>query len=143
MNYAINYQKTGDGFKATFPDFPEVLVLSDTAEQLEADAYEALLTKLMMYMEAGQQIPLPQATGLASISLLPSITAKVLLHNLAIEQNKSRSWIAAQMGVSRQVMTRLFNLRETTKVETIQNALNGMGYEMRITIEPKTRNFQF
>ncbi|EAO1133512.1 hypothetical protein EX011_21345 [Salmonella enterica] len=143
MNYAINYQKTGEGFKATFPDFPDVVVLSDTAEQLESDAYDALITKLMMYMEAGQQVPLPQAKGPAQISLLPSIAAKILLQNLAVEQNKSRSWIASQMGVSRQVMTRLFNLRETTKVETIQNALDAMGYEMQISIAPRTQSFQF
>lgn len=143
MNYAINYEKTGDGFKATFPDFPGVLVLADTPDQLELDAYDALIEKLMMYMEAGQSVPLPQATGPAQISLLPSIAAKILLQNLAIEQNKSRSWIAKEMGVSRQVMTRLFNLRETTKVETIQNALDTMGYEMQISIEPRTQNFTF
>ncbi|EMD0638857.1 hypothetical protein VPZ60_004273 [Salmonella enterica] len=143
MNYAVNFEKVGEGFKATYPDFPGVLVLADTPEQIETDAYDTLIDRLMMFMEAGQPVPLPQAKGPSLVALLPSISAKILLHNLVLEQNRSRSWVAAQMGVSRQVMTRLFNLRETTKVETIQNALDAMGYQMHISIEPRPQSFQF
>lgn len=144
MNYAITYRKTTSGFQGQFLDFPELLVKATDTESLQTKAYEALIEKLMSYMEAGQPVPLPVEPGNPSyISLLPSIAAKVLLHNLALEQNKSRSWIAGQMGVTRQVMTRLFNLRETTKVETIQNALDALGYQMDIQIAPCVRNVSF
>lgn len=144
MNYAITYWKIAGGFKAQFLDFPELAVTASTPEEVQAQAYEALIGKLMSYMEAGNPVPVPVAEpNPAFVSLLPSITAKVLLHNLAVEQNRSRSWIASQMGVTRQVMTRLFNLRETTKVETIQNALDALGYQMQIDIAPCVRNVSF
>ncbi|EDZ0839929.1 hypothetical protein GJ904_17800 [Salmonella enterica] len=149
MNYAIKYWKTADGIKWQFLDFPELSVTASTpedpeAKDPEAQAYDALIGKLMTYMEAGLKVPEPVAEPNPSyVALLPSITAKVLLHNLALEQNKSRSWIASQMGVTRQVMTRLFNLRETTKVETLQNALNALGYQMKIDVTPQVRNVSF
>ncbi|EIP9221089.1 hypothetical protein LT875_002536 [Salmonella enterica] len=143
MNYAITYRKHEDGYAGQFADF-KILVLADTAEQVQKDAYDNLIDHLMGFMEAGQPVPLPIAEpNPSSVALLPSIAVKVLLHNLALEQNKSRSWIASQMGVTRQVMTRLFNLRETTKVETLQNALNALGHEMKIEIVPSVRNVSF
>ncbi|EDL8063689.1 hypothetical protein CTA21_16180 [Salmonella enterica] len=144
MNYAIKYWKTAGGIKGQFQDFPELSVTAATPEDAEAQAYDALIGKLMTYMEAGLKVPEPVAEPNPSyVALLPSITAKVLLHNLALDQNKSRSWIASQMGVTRQVMTRLFNLRETTKVETLQNALNALGYQMKIDVTPQVRNVSF
>ena len=144
MNYAINYWKVEGGIKGQFLDFPELTVTASTPDEAEKGAYDALIGKLMTYMETGARVPLPVAEpNPAFVALLPSIGAKILLHNMAIEQNKSRSWIASQMGVTRQVMTRLFNLRETTKVETISNALAALGYQMRIDIEPSPRNISF
>lgn len=144
MNYAINYWKVEGGIKGQFLDFPELTVTASTPEEAEAQAYDVLIGKLVTYMEAGTRVPVPvEEPNPSYVALLPSIAAKVLLHNMAIEQNKSRSWIASQMGVTRQVMTRLFNLRETTKVETIQNALSALGYQMRIGIEPCPRNVSF
>ncbi|EAM1616317.1 type II toxin-antitoxin system HicB family antitoxin [Salmonella enterica] len=141
MNYAINYKKAGRTYKGTFPDFPDITVTADTPEDLQAAAYDALIGKLMSYMENGVKVPLPLTEPNPSyVALLPSIVTKVLLHNLVVDHNKSRSWVASQMGVTRQVMTRLFNLRETTKVETIQNALDTLGYDMKITVEPKPNN---
>jgi antitoxin HicB len=137
MNYAINYKIVNGGYGASFPDFPDIELSAPTVEALEKQAYEALVEKLMSYMEAGIAVPVPVAIPNPSyMGLLPSVAPKVLLHNLVVKHNKSRSWVAAQMGVTRQVMTRLFNLRETTKVETIQNALNTLGYELLIQIQP-------
>ncbi|EAM6792324.1 type II toxin-antitoxin system HicB family antitoxin [Salmonella enterica] len=141
MNYAINYKKTGRTLKGIFPDFPDVTVTAESPEEVQAAAYDALIGKLMTFMESGVRVPLPLTNPNPSyVSLLPSIVTKVLLHNLVVEHNKSRSWVATKMGVTRQVMTRLFNLRETTKVETIQNALDTLGYDMVITVEPKPNN---
>lgn len=137
MIYAVEYTKRGEKVVASFQDFPDITATGEP-ETIEATLYDQLIDKLMSYAEAGIAIPVPLAKpDPAGIELLPSIAAKVLLHNLAVSQNRSRSFIASQMGVTRQVMTRLFNLRETTKVETIQNALEGLNYRMVINIEPK------
>ncbi|EON2339033.1 type II toxin-antitoxin system HicB family antitoxin [Escherichia coli] len=144
MNYAVNYSKTKTGYQATFPDFPDIKVESTTADGIQVEAYDALISRLMSYMEAGQVVPEPQATpDPAYVELIACVPPKILLHNLAVSQNKTRSWIAGQMGVSRQMMTRLFNLRESTKVETIQSALDTLGYEMFVTVVPKPVNYTF
>lgn len=140
LHYAINYTKVPEGIQANFLDFPGLSATAPDADTILDAAYSTLIDKLMNYMEAGVPVPLPEVEpDQFYVALLPSIVAKVLLHNMAVEQHRSRSWIASQMGVTRQVMTRLFNLRETTKVETIQNALDALGYEMNITIEPRAR----
>lgn len=144
MKYAVQYSKVKGGYKVEFPDFPGLEVTAETAESIETDAYDALIGKLMSYMEVGTQVPLPvNEPDPAYITLVASVPPKILLHNIAVSQNRSRSWIASQMGVSRQVMTRIFNLRESTKVETIQNALDPLGYDLSVTLEPKTKNHQF
>ncbi|ECN9265211.1 type II toxin-antitoxin system HicB family antitoxin [Salmonella enterica] len=144
MNYAVNYSKTNNGYQATFPDFPGLEATATTAEGIQNEAYDALVTKLMSYMENGLIVPEPQAKpDPAYIALIACVPPKILLHNLAVSQNRSRSWIAGQMGVSRQMMTRLFNLRESTKVETIQSALDTLNYEMQVTIVPKPLNHTF
>ncbi|EJG5414267.1 hypothetical protein NAD41_000868 [Salmonella enterica] len=140
MNYAINYSKSGDTYEATFPDFPHIHVTASSAEGIQVNAYEALIAELMSYMDTGRVAPVPQAEPNPSyMPLPPSLGPKILLHNLLVEQNKSRAWLSRQMGVSRQVMTRMFTLRETTKVETIQNGLDALGYEMVITVRPRPR----
>lgn len=144
MKYAISIQSCSGQYAGTFPDFPETLITATSAAELEKNAYDHLISVLMGYMEKGMPVPVPKAEpNPTSIDLLPSIDVKVQLHNLALSQYKNRSWIASEMGVTRQVMTRLFNLRETTKVETLNNALNALGYEMSISIAPKANKIAF
>ncbi|EDY2030034.1 hypothetical protein GTB64_004476 [Salmonella enterica] len=143
MNYAVNYTKDGETYHATFPDFPDIQVTASSVAELESSAYDALAGHLMSFMESGLVVPHPLALPAPGyISLIPSATPKILLHNLLVAQNKSRAWLSRQMGVTRQMMTRMFNLREVTKVETLQQALDALGYDMYITIQPKPRNYE-
>ncbi|EIW6162818.1 type II toxin-antitoxin system HicB family antitoxin [Salmonella enterica subsp. enterica serovar Saintpaul] len=141
MKYAVNYLQTDSGYQATFPDFPNLTATAETLDGISDEAYDALIGKLMSYMENGLEVPAPKAIpDPAYVPLAACVPPKILLHNLIVSQNKTRSWVAAQMGVSRQMMTRLFNLRESTKVETVQSALDTLGHDLVFTIEPKSRN---
>lgn len=57
-----------------------------------------------------------------------SVAAKVALLNARLESGAKPADAAREMGIKPQEMTRAFDLKHATKIETIGAALAAMGY---------------
>ena len=56
---ALIHKEPTTGFGASFPDFPGAVTVSETLEELRANAEEALALHIEGMMEDGEEIPMP------------------------------------------------------------------------------------
>lgn len=129
MRYPVNLEPDGEGWFASFPDIPEALTSGATIEQALAMAKDALITAMDFYFEDGRPVPLPGNTqaGQYSVDLPASLWAKVLLLNEMLRQNKRPTDLALMLGAKLQDVQRLFNLKHTTKIDKVEQALAVLG----------------
>jgi antitoxin HicB len=127
------------GFVVTFRDVPEAITQGDDEAEAVEMASDALVTAMEFYFEDKRQVPRPSAPrdGERLIALPISVVGKVLLLNRMIAGGVRASDLARLMGVKPQEVNRLIDLRHTTKIDTIAQAMEAMGYELDIIETPK------
>jgi antitoxin HicB len=99
-------------------------------------AAEALELALDSYFETGRPVPAPSKPkrGQRMISLPLSVSAKVLLWNEMLRQQVKPAELARRLGITRQEVTRLTDIRHTTKIDAIAGAMSALGktFELRV-----------
>ena len=123
------------GYMASFKDVPEALTEAETLEELKPMALDALITAIDFYIEDGRAFPTPSKDEKAgfSVTLPPSVVAKILLLNAMVETNTRPVDLARKMGISRQQVSRLTNLHHATKIDLIAEALSATGKTLEVS----------
>lgn len=133
MRYPVNLSKADEGgFFVEFPDIPEALTQGETKEEAMVNALDALVTAFEFYFEDGEEIPEPGIIKEDYVELPLSVEAKILMLNAFVESKLTQSELAARMDVKKQEVTRLFDLKHSTKIDTIQKAVNSLGHRMEL-----------
>lgn len=133
MRYPVNLSKAEEGgFFVEFPDIPEALTQGTTKDEALENARDALVTAFEFYFEDGDKIPEPSVLTGDYVDLPLSVEAKVLMLNAFIESGISQTELAERMNVKKQEVTRLFDLKHSTKIDTIQKAINSLGHKVEI-----------
>lgn len=126
MRYPIKLERDTGGYVVSFPDIPEALTQGDTKEEALSAGLDALVTAFEFYFEDNQKIPTPSPIDGAYVELPLSVASKVLLLNTFIDSRLSQVQLASLMGIKKQEVTRLFDLKHSTKIDTIQKALQAL-----------------
>lgn len=137
FRYPAQIEPNGEGgFIASFRDIPETLTEAWTEEELQKNTLDALITAIDFYIEDRRRFPQPSEfrTGDMAVELPPSVVAKVLLLNTMIETNTRPADLARKLGVSRQEVSRLMDLRHTTKIDTVARALYALGRRLDLSL---------
>ncbi len=127
--YPVKIRKEGKYLFVSFPDIPEAFTQGrDRAEALKA-ARDVLETAMDIYFEEHRAVPAPSKPkrGQAVVELPPSVAAKVLLLNEMLRQKIRPIELARRIGITRQEVNRLTNLRHATKIDRIDAALRALG----------------
>ncbi|WP_039913158.1 type II toxin-antitoxin system HicB family antitoxin [Cellvibrio mixtus] len=128
MKYPVIIEKDGNGFFARFPDIPEALTGADTKEETLAEAKNALLTAFEFYFEDQRTVPAASDGDYADWVEIPlSVEAKVLLLNSMVEQRITQSDLAKRMDTTRQEVQRIIDLNHSTKIDTLDRAIQAVG----------------
>lgn len=135
-SYPARIRPDGSGFVVSFRDIPEALTSGETREQALEMAHDALETAMDFYFEDRRAVPLPSKPrrGEIEITLPASLFAKVLLLNSMIEDGITPSALARKMHTTPQTVNRIVDLRHSTKIDTIGEALQAMGKRLEISI---------
>ncbi|PKE30975.1 antitoxin [Rahnella sp. AA] len=134
MRYPIKLEPDTGGYVVRFPDIPEALTQGDTKEEALSAGLDALVTAFEFYFEDNQKIPMPGEITGDFVEVPPSITAKVIMLNTFIDSGFTRVELAYRMGIKKQEVTRLFDLKHSTKIDTIHAALVAMGKSLRLEV---------
>ena len=95
---------------------------------------DALVTAFEFYFEDGNKVPPPGDITGEFVEVPSSVVAKVLMLNAFIDSGLSQVELAARMGVKKQEVTRLFDLKHSTKIDTIQRALLALGRRLELSV---------
>lgn len=139
FKYPARFEADPDGgFVVTFRDVPEAITQGDKQEDAAAMAVDALVTAMDFYFEDGRQVPAPSKAqaGEVLVALPLSIAAKVALLNVYVEQKTRPVDLAKAMGCKPQEVTRLVDLHHTTKIDTLAEAFQALGYELEFSVRP-------
>ncbi len=134
MRYPISLVPEEGLYSVTFPDVPEAITAGNNREHALEMGHDALLTALEFYFDDRRTIPLPSRIkrGGDFIELPPSVVAKVLLLNAMVAGEVRPIDLARRMGVSKSEVTRLLDLRYSTKIDAVAAALRAVGKSLEM-----------
>jgi antitoxin HicB len=134
MRYPVNLKKDGKFFLATFPNIPEAISQGKTRQEALQAAQEALETALDFYFDEQRTVPIPSNAkrGQSGIELPPSIAAKVVLMNEMVRQRVRPAELARRLNTSPQTVNRLVNLKYSSKIDGIDEALKALGKTLEV-----------
>jgi antitoxin HicB len=130
MRYPVNLKKAREGgYVVTFPDIPEAITQGEDLEDSLQHAQDALESAMEFYFEERRRVPAPSKPKPRQhvVELPASLTAKVLLLNEMLRQKVRPAELARRIGTTPQEINRLTDIRHTTKIDRIEEALRALG----------------
>lgn len=136
MKYPAIFTAEGDRFVVTFRDIPEAITQGDDDVDAMFMAKDVLIASMEVYFDEKRQVPAPSASqpGDRMIALPASIAVKVLLLNQMLEQNVIPAELARRMDTTRQEVNRLIDLKHTTRIDRIEDAMSALGRELELSV---------
>jgi antitoxin HicB len=137
--YKLERQKNG-WWLVRFPGIPEALTEGETEAEARNNAVDCVLAALEGYMKAGKPLPRHGAGHSGSDrAVLPSlVTAKLAVYETMRKRGWSKLRLAKELGMPENSVRRLLDLRHSSHMWIIDEALAKMNAELSIDL-PKPR----
>jgi antitoxin HicB len=137
--YTLERQENG-WWLVRFAGIPEALTEGETQEEARSTAVDCVIAALEGYMKAGRPLPRDGAGHAGEDrAVLPSlVTAKLAVYETMRKQGWSKLKLAKQLGMPENSVRRLLDLRHSSHMWVIDEALTKMNAELSIDL-PKAR----
>jgi len=124
------------GFTVTFRDVPEAITEGDTREEALLRAEDALESALAMYIAAKEALPEPsgEQPGEVMVPLSALGMAKTALYDAMREQGIGRAELARRLRWHLPQVTRVLDLRHTSRMEHVEAALAALGLRLIVDV---------
>jgi antitoxin HicB len=137
LGYRFTLEREDNGWwLVRFPGIPEALTEGETEEEARANAVDCVIAALEGYMKAGKPLPRHGAkhTG-RDRAVLPSlVTAKLAVYETMRTRGWSKLKLAKQLGMPENSVRRLLDLRHSSQMWVIDEALAKMNAELPIDL---------
>lgn len=141
FGYRFTLERQDNGWwLVRFPGVPEALTEGETQDEARANAIDCVIAALEGYMKAGKPLP-RQGAGHSGRyrAVLPSlVTAKLAVYETMRERGWSKLKLAKQLDMPENSIRRLLDLRHSSQMWIIDEALAKMNAELTIDL-PKAR----
>jgi antitoxin HicB len=141
FGYRYTLQRQDNGWwLVRFPGIPEALTEGETQEDARANAVDCIIAALEGYMKDGRALPRPGAkqSGPNRAALPSLVTAKLAVYEAMRAHGWSKVRLAKELGMPENSVRRLLDLRHSSQMWTIDEALAKMDVELPIDL-PKVR----
>lgn len=137
--YRLERQQNG-WWLVRFPGISEALTEGETQAEARANATDCVIAALEGYMKAGKPLPRQGASHSGGDrAILPSlVTAKLAVYETMRERGWSKLKLAKELGMPENSVRRLLDLRHSSHMWVIDEALKKMNAELTIDL-PKVR----
>ena len=135
-DYKIVAHEENGHYWSSCPDVPEAHSVGDTLEELLKNAVEGITLALSIYVERKQLLPEPTGRGEHPVRLPALPVAKGLLWDMMLRRGVTRTELADRLGISPQAAGRLVDFEHTSKLESIENALQIFGLRLEVNAVP-------
>jgi antitoxin HicB len=120
----------------TCPDLPEVTTFGEDQEDAMQRAVDAIEEALAARIAHQEDIPAPSpARALPVVALPPLTAAKVELYRAARVSGITKAELGRRLGWRAPQIDRLFDLRNHSKIEQIDQALRAIGKRLTIGVQ--------
>jgi antitoxin HicB len=133
--YKLDRQSNG-WWLVRFPGIPEALTEGETEDEARRNAVDCVIATLEGYMKAGRPLPRQGAghSG-ANRAVLPSlVTAKLAVYETLRNRGWSKLRLAKELGMPENSIRRLLDLRHSSQMWIIDEALGKMNAELAIDL---------
>jgi antitoxin HicB len=130
--YKLERQENG-WWLVRFPNVPDALTEGETEEEAFENAKDCLIAALEGYVKAGRPIPHPPFKG-ARVVLPSLVTAKLAVYENMRNHGWTRSRLANELGMPENSVRRLLDLRHSSHMWVIDEALAKMNAELLIDL---------
>jgi antitoxin HicB len=141
LGYRYKLERESNGWwLVRFPGIPEALTEGETEAEARNNAVDCVIVALEGYMKAGKPLPRQGAghTG-SDRAVLPSlVTAKLAVYETMRDHGWSKLRLAKELGMPENSVRRLLDLRHSSHMWVIDEALAKMKSELSIDL-PKPR----
>jgi antitoxin HicB len=137
--YTLERQENG-WWLVRFPGIPEALTEGETEAEARAAAVDCAVAALEGYMKAGRPLPRKGAahSGPDRAALPSLVTAKLAVYEKMRELGWSKVRLAKALGMQENAVRRLLDLRHSSHMWVIDEALAKMSAELSIDL-PKLK----
>lgn len=117
-------------------DLPGLVSCPAEGDTCEKWAELVIFDWLDFLMWDDEPIPVasPAEEGEYVVRLTLTQTAKIVLHNARLEANVSKAELAERTGMSLGYVERMLNFRQSTKIESIREALRSLGKDFTLDV---------
>jgi len=138
--YELERQENG-WWLVRFPGVPEALTEGETEAEARASAVDCVIAALEGYMKAGKPLPRVGAEHAGpNRAVLPSlVTAKLAVYETMRARGWSKVKLAKELGAPENSVRRLLDLRHSSHMWAIDEALAKMNAELPIDLPKAPR----
>ncbi|WNN42652.1 MULTISPECIES: type II toxin-antitoxin system HicB family antitoxin [Winslowiella] len=133
---AVSFDEETGSWEIVFRDFETLPAIALNEDDIELEATEGLITAIAESISSRSLIPLPsEAVGEEILVYLPLLTClKAALSNALINTGTRKAELARKMNMNGPQTDRLLDVSHASKVETLEQALYLLGYEVRLSV---------
>ena len=134
MNYPVSLEPDDDGtILVTFPDIPEAITCGANEVDALANAKDALVTAVSIYIQDRRDVPEPSApAGRKTVSLSLLGELKLALYRAVRAKGWRKADLARALGVDAKIVDRLLDLRHSSTVVQLEAGLAACGRRAEI-----------
>jgi len=134
-HFTLEHQENG-WWLVRFPSIPEALTEGETEAEARANAADCVIAALEGYVKAGRPIPRDSERRPDDRRVvLPSlVTAKLAVYEAMRSRQWSRLKLANELGVPENSVRRLLDLRHSSRMQAIDEALAKMDTELPLDL---------
>jgi antitoxin HicB len=142
FGYKYRLERQSNGWwLVRFPGIPEALTEGETEDEARRNAVDCVIAAIEGYMKAGKPLPRQGASHAGpDRAVLPSlVTAKLAVYETMRNLGWSKLKLAKELGMPENSVRRLLDLRHSSHMWIIDEALGKMKSELSIDL-PKARS---
>ncbi|EIX7372515.1 hypothetical protein ACEPNH_000785 [Citrobacter freundii] len=133
---SVSFDKDTEQFEISFRDFENLHSVAFNEDDIELEARDALTAMIGELIDSRIPIPDPSAAQEGEIVIhLPVLTClKAALHNTMISTGTRKVDLARKLNQKGPQIDRLLDVSHASKVETLEQALYLLGYEVSVSV---------
>ena len=132
----VSFDDESGEYEISYRDFSDLYSSALTEDDIELEAKDGLTAFIAEQIEARIPIPAPSPAEASEITIhLPVLTClKIALHNAMINTGTRKVDLARKLNQKGPQIDRLLDVEHASKVETLEQALYLLGYEVSVSV---------
>lgn len=133
---SVSFDEDTEQFEISFRDFENLHSVAFNEDDIELEARDALTAMVGELIDSRIPIPEPSSAQEGEIVIhLPVLTClKAALHNAMISTGTRKADLARKLNQKGPQIDRLLDVSHASKVETLEQALYLLGYEVSVSV---------